>query len=76
MDFVERHENGARSHPFMDHLWQEAGVAYPAQDLSAQLTTLDHYGLGDVGCALVDGLVALAVRSKHARPRPGRHAAH
>ena len=32
--------------------------------LRAELTTLNHYGLGDVGCALVDGLFALAVRSR------------
>jgi hypothetical protein len=34
------------------------------QDLCAELTTLNHYGLGGVGCALADGLFALAVRSK------------
>ena len=35
-----------------------------APGLRAELTTLNHYGLGDVGCALVDGLFALAVRSR------------
>jgi hypothetical protein len=74
-DFVERHE-GAGSGPWTDHLWHQAHVAFPAQDLCAQLVTLDHYGLGDVGCALVDGLLALAVRSKHATPAAGRAVAH
>jgi hypothetical protein len=71
VDLVERHENGARSDPWTDRLWHEAHAAFPAQDLCAQLVTLDHYGLGDVGCALVDGLLALAVRSKHATPAAG-----
>jgi hypothetical protein len=75
-DFVERRENGDRFHPLMDPLWQEAGVASPAQDLCAQLTTLNHYGLGGVGCALVDGLLALAVRSKHGTHAAGRSVAH
>ena len=56
---------------------REAAVVFPAvaggselsrQDLRAELTTLNHYGLGDVGGALVDGLFALAVRSRHAIP--------
>ena len=42
-----------------------------APGLRAELTTLNHYGLGDVGCALVDGLFALAVRSRRAL-RPHR----
>ena len=36
------------------------------QNLCAKLTTLNHYGLGGVGCALVDELFALAVRSRRA----------
>jgi hypothetical protein len=74
LDFVERHEKGVCSDSLTDHLWQEA--AFPAQDLCAQLVTLDHYGLGGVGCALVDGLLALVVRSKHATSATGYFAAH
>ena len=53
----------------------EAGVISPAfaegsellrQNLCAELTTLNHYGLGGISCALVDGLSALAVRSRRA----------
>jgi hypothetical protein len=56
-----------------DNSCPEAGVVSAAlaggsellrQDLCAELTTLNHYGLGGVVCALVDGLFALAVRSK------------
>jgi hypothetical protein len=85
MDLVERRQ-GIRSHPLVDdHLWLEAGVASSAcarctelvrQDLCAQLTTLNLYGLGGVGCALVDGLLALAVRSKHAMRATGRSVTH
>jgi hypothetical protein len=76
IDFLEPGEKGVRSHPLMDdNLCPEAGVVPPAlagysrllrQDLCAQLTTVNHYGLGGVGCALVDGLLALAVESKRA----------
>jgi hypothetical protein len=34
------------------------------QDLCAELTTLNHYGLDGVGCALVDGLFALVAQSR------------
>jgi hypothetical protein len=74
LDFVARHEKGVRSRSFTDHLWQEA--AFPAHDLCAQLTTLDHYGLSGVGWALVDGLLAFAVRSKPATPAGVRSVAH
>jgi hypothetical protein len=43
-----------------------AGSELLRQDLCAELTTLNHYGLGGVGCALVDGLFALAARSRRA----------
>jgi hypothetical protein len=36
------------------------------QDLCAELTTLNNYGLSGFGCALVDGLFALAVQSRRA----------
>ena len=47
--------------------WALAGYSeLMRQDLCAELTTLNLYGLSGVGCALVDGLSALVVRSKHA----------
>jgi hypothetical protein len=65
---------GIPSHPLKDdNLPPEAGVVPPhlagyselaRQDLCAELTTLNHYGLGGVSCALVDGLFAIAVQSK------------
>jgi hypothetical protein len=74
IDFLEPGERGGRCPAVMDdNLSREAGVVpaafadYPEllrQELCAELTTLNHYGLGDVGCALVDGLFALAVRSR------------
>jgi hypothetical protein len=56
----------------------EAGVVPPRlagyselarQDLRAELTTLDCYGPGGLGCALVDGLCALAgsIKARGAR---------
>jgi hypothetical protein len=74
IDFLEACKKGAWPHPLTnDNSCREAAVVFPAlaggselsrQDLRAELTTLNHYGLGDVGCALVDGLFALAVRSR------------
>jgi hypothetical protein len=65
IDFLEPGERGGRCPALMDdNLSREAGVVprafadYPEllrQELCAELTTLNHYGLGDVGCALVDG---------------------
>jgi hypothetical protein len=58
-----------------DNSRPEAGVVFAAlaggpellrHDLCAELTTLNHYGLGGVGCALAGGLFALAVRSRRA----------
>jgi hypothetical protein len=82
VDFLEPGERGGRCPALMDdNLSREAGAVPPAfadyselsrQELRAELTTLDRYGLGDVGCALVDGLFALAVRSRRAaRPIGG-----
>jgi hypothetical protein len=81
IDFREPCKKGVCPRPLMgDSLCPEAGVVFPAlaggsellrQNLCAELTTLNHYGLGGVGCALVDGLFALAVRSRRAvRPHP------
>ena len=78
IDFLEPCKKGAWPHPLTNYnscynSCREAAVVFPAvaggselsrQDLRAELTTLNHYGLGDVGGALVDGLFALAVRSR------------
>jgi hypothetical protein len=74
IDFLEPCKRGAWPHRLTnDSSRREAAVVFAAlaggselsrQDLRAELTTLNHYGLGDVGCALVDGLFALAVRSR------------
>jgi hypothetical protein len=66
IDFLEPGENGVRCPPLMDdNSSPEAGVVSRAlagysellrQDLCAELTTLNHYGLGAVGCALVEAL--------------------
>jgi hypothetical protein len=76
IDFLEPCKKGAGPHPLTnDNSRPEAGVVSVAlaggsellrHDLCAELTTLNHYGLGGVGCALVDGLFALAVRSSRA----------
>ena len=76
IDFLEPRKKGVSLHPLMvDNLSPEAdlfplalggGSELLRQNLCAQLTTLNHYGLGGVGCALVDGLFALAVRSSRA----------
>jgi hypothetical protein len=81
IDFPEPCKKGAWVLPLTnDNSCREAAVVFPAfaggselsrQDLRAELTTLNHYGLGGVGCALVDGLFALAVRSRRAL-RPHR----
>jgi len=74
IDFLEPRKKGVYPHLLMkDNSCPEVGVVSAAlaggsellrQDLCAELTTLNHYGLGGVSCALVDGLFALAVRSK------------
>ena len=78
IDFLEPCKKGAWPHPLTNYnscynSCREAAAVFPAvaggselsrQDLRAELTTLNHYGLGDVGGALVDGLFALAVRSR------------
>jgi hypothetical protein len=76
IDFVERYKKGAYPHLLMNDNWcPEAGAVSAAlaadskllrQDLCAEFTTLNHYGLGGVGCPLVDRLFALAVRSRRA----------
>ena len=76
IDFLEPCKKGGYPHLLMkDNSRPEAGVVSAAfaggsellrQDLCAELTTLNYYGLGDVGCALADGLFALAVRSRRA----------
>jgi hypothetical protein len=76
IDFLAPRKKGLYPHLLMrDNSCPEAGVVSAAlaggsellrQDLCAELTTLNQYGLGGVGCALVDGLFALAVRSKRA----------
>jgi hypothetical protein len=73
IDLFEPCKKGAGPHLMTnDNSCREAAV-FPAlaggselsrQDLCAELTTLNQFGLGDVGCALVDGLFALAVRSR------------
>jgi hypothetical protein len=76
IDFLEPCKKGVWPHPLMDDSSRpEAGVVSPAlaggsellrQNLCAELTTLNHYGLGGAGCALADGLFELAVRSRRA----------
>jgi hypothetical protein len=76
IDFLEPGKKGVCAHLLMnDNSRPEDGVVSLAlaggsellrHDLCAELTTLNHYGLGGVGCALVDGLFALAVRSSRA----------
>jgi hypothetical protein len=76
IDFLEPCKKGAWPHPLTyDNSCREAAVVSSAlaggsellrQNLCAELTTLNHYGLGGAGCALVDGLFALAVRSRRA----------
>jgi hypothetical protein len=76
IDFLEPCKKGVCPHSLIDYnSCQEAGDVSPAfasgsellrQNLCAELTTLNHYGLGGVGCALVDELFALAVRSRRA----------
>ena len=76
IDFLEPCKKGVCPHFLTnDNSRPEADVVFGAlaggpellrQDLCAELTTLNHYGLGGVGCALVDGLFALAVRSSRA----------
>jgi hypothetical protein len=80
IDFVEPYKKGAYLHLLMnDNSCTEAGsvsAALPAgsellrQDLCAELTTLNHYGLVGVGCALVD--VALFTRGS-IKARGARH---
>jgi hypothetical protein len=74
IDFLAPRKKGLYPHLLLrDNSCPEAGVVSAAlaggsellrQDLCAELTTLNHYGLDGVGCALVDWLFALAVRSK------------
>ena len=76
IDFLEPCKKGVWPHSLMDdNSRPEACGVSPAfaggsellrQNLFAELTTLNHYGLGGVSCALVDGLLALAVRSGRA----------
>ena len=71
IDFLEPCRKGGHPHLLMkDNSSPGAGVVAAAlaggsellrQDLCAELTTLNHYGLGGLGCALVDGLFALTV---------------
>jgi hypothetical protein len=72
---LESHQGGLRYHPLMDdNLRSEAGLLSPAraqsgllrQDLCAQLTTLNHCGLGGIGRSLADGLFALVLQLRHA----------
>jgi hypothetical protein len=72
--FLEPCKKGVSLHPLMDDNLSPEADLFPRalgggsellrQNLCAQLTTLNHYGLGGVGCALVDGLFALAVQSR------------
>jgi hypothetical protein len=76
IDFLGPGEQGVSHCPLMDdHLGLEGGAVSQAlacyaelsrQNLCAELTTLNHYGLGGFGCALVDGIFALAVESGRA----------
>jgi hypothetical protein len=76
IDSLEPCKQGIFPYPLMDDSSSpEAGGVSAAfaggselwrQNLCAELTTLNHYGLGGVGCALVDELFALAVRSRRA----------
>jgi hypothetical protein len=75
IDFVEPGEGSARFYRLMDdNLCPQADVVPPPlsgytellrQDLCAELATLNRYGLGNIGCALVDGLFTPAVQSRH-----------
>jgi hypothetical protein len=72
--FLEPGDGSVRFHRLMDaNLCRQTDVVPPLfpgylellrQDLCAELTTLNHYGLGGLGSALVDGLFALAVQSR------------
>jgi hypothetical protein len=85
IDFLEPDRKGARCPPLIDdNSSPEAGVVPRAlasysellrQDLCAGLMTLNHYGLGAVGCALVDALFACVVRSRRAARAIGRSVA-
>lgn len=76
IDFLEPCKKGVWPHSLTDDKSRpgacEVSPAFAGgselfrQNLYAELTTLNHYGLGGVGCALVDGLFALAVRSGRA----------
>ena len=74
-DSLEPCKKGIFPYPLVDNSSLEADGVSAAfaggselwrQNLCAELTTLNHYGLGGVGCALVDELFALAVRSRRA----------
>ena len=68
INFVEPREKSMRNWPKARVVSsvRARGSEMLREELCARLTTLNEYGLGRVGRALVDGLFALAVRSRHA----------
>jgi hypothetical protein len=80
IDFLEPCKKGVWPHLLMDDSSRpEAGVVSPAlaggsellcQNLCAELTTLNHYGLGGAGCALAEGLFERgSIKARGARHR-------